>query len=275
MLHYHEFAAWINIGGSEATEYAVKTDLKSSIPTVTCWIASETGKKFTVHWKDSVLLSPGAGYVFVDGRAARGSLLEPATRFTTPFGTIQGFRTSVDTVRPFVFSEISLTDEDSFLNQQLNPSFGDISIEITRVEILGDENKPYYLKHIPGPEKLHERSKKALVHQIGAAPEPMISSSTTVRTKKAGFPIVKFVFKYRSLDQLMANDIVPRLKRVSEAVDDDDEEEDLSKEEALLEARLLEIRAKKTRKKVKREPLVPKQEDIKPAFLPGTIIDLT
>ncbi|KAJ7592541.1 hypothetical protein C8J56DRAFT_1161682 [Mycena floridula] len=266
MLQFQDLSAWIQIDGSETKEYGVQVNENGETPTVTCWIVSEAGKQFTINFKP--LGAPCGGFPCIDGNQVRGTLAGPAC-----LGTIRGYYIDTQTIRPFLFSDIDLTDEDLFLHQNLHPQFGDITLAIYRVQVTGMEGAPVP-DNIQQPGKLHERSKKGIVHQIGAAPAiPYHSKVADVR--KLGPPVVKFVFRYRTMEQLMANEIVPRAKRPAETPielsDDSDDEE--AKEEAALRARLAEIDAKKARKRVKREHV--KNEDVKPVLFRGETIDLT
>ncbi|KAJ7592540.1 hypothetical protein C8J56DRAFT_1126896 [Mycena floridula] len=269
MLQFEDLSAWIQIDGSETKEYGVQVNENGKTPTVTCWIVSEAGKQFTINFKSLGALC--GGYPSIDGNEVCGTLAGPADLYKV--GTIQGYYTDTQTIRPFLFSDIDLTDEDTFLHQKLHPEFGDITLSIYRVQITGRGRVPVP-ENIQEPGKLHERSKKGMIHQIGAAPAiPYNHIFTEVR--QLGPPVVKFVFKYRTMAQLMANEIVPRPKRPAEASielsDDSDDEE--AKEEAALRARLAEIDAKKARKRVKREHV--KNEDVKPVLFRGETIDLT
>ncbi|KAF8199959.1 hypothetical protein K438DRAFT_1822920 [Mycena galopus ATCC 62051] len=66
-----EFTAWITIDGKEAVEYDVQTSEDNK--TVTCWIASELGKKFTICWKKLPTTPRSAGSHQIDGNDCGGT----------------------------------------------------------------------------------------------------------------------------------------------------------------------------------------------------------
>ncbi|KAJ6498916.1 hypothetical protein C8R45DRAFT_821798 [Mycena sanguinolenta] len=104
MLQYREFAAWISIDGTEAPEYRVEVskDQKS----VSCWIASELGKRFSVNWTNTSYKSDVRGRVYMDGILCGGKIIHPNNLPTT--ATKKGITNGVS-VRPFMFSSVQLT----------------------------------------------------------------------------------------------------------------------------------------------------------------------
>ncbi|KAJ7141254.1 hypothetical protein C8R44DRAFT_763071 [Mycena epipterygia] len=208
MLSWKEFSAWITIDGIETPEYSVETSEDQN--TVTCWIASELGKKFSIHWENSSYRTHTAGEVKMDGNKCQAKLiyghLVPRTVFKE--GVTDG-----QTIKPFTFSSLALTDDDSFLGGSSHEDLGVIELCIYPVDLL---NTP----HVPGPTtdlsalKLHERSKKAVTQQITLAQSRKLPVPTNfVTTRRAGPDLVKFFFKYRPIDVLRANGIAPQLKR--------------------------------------------------------------
>jgi len=278
MLQLGQLSAWIVIGGvegPEAKEYNIETtdDSKSA----TCWIASEEGTRFSIHWRNAGLPGSLVGRVLVDGNKC-GSKVTSGPRSTSKDSIIA----SSEVVRPFIFSSLDVTDDDAYL-ERTSGDIGTIKLEVWDVEITGTE--PCWGLPIPADQKVHERSKKAMTHQIKFGdPEPCVNQ-VYVTTKEIGaHPRATFSFKYRSLDVLRANGIVPPLrpgKRKADTLGSDCdtndqvvtmvEDSDVEEEARLLE-RINAIRAKRakssgSRKKIKRE----KDHPI-PA---GEIIDLT
>ncbi|KAJ7467179.1 hypothetical protein FB451DRAFT_1260373 [Mycena latifolia] len=74
MLHWKEFSAWVTIDGKVTPELNAET---SEEKTVTCWIASELGKRFavTVHWENSAYHDDTLGYVKMDGNRCGGRMI--------------------------------------------------------------------------------------------------------------------------------------------------------------------------------------------------------
>ncbi|KAJ7049693.1 hypothetical protein C8F01DRAFT_1378202 [Mycena amicta] len=203
----NQFRAWIAIEGEEAEEYDVQTSEEDK--TVTCWIASELGKRFSVHWENSSLVGNTAGHVYMDGIGCAGHMIRenaplPAIRMTdsTTDGTVK---------KRFMFSTLELTDDDAVLETASNIDLGVISLQIYPIHI----GPPIETQMSTLPEtKLHERSKKAVTQQIKLGEAEILPTAIPVfRFTRAGPDIVIFKFKYRSADVLRANGIAPPLKR--------------------------------------------------------------
>ncbi|KDQ14877.1 hypothetical protein BOTBODRAFT_174393 [Botryobasidium botryosum FD-172 SS1] len=284
------FSAWIMSEGKELQEFKpeIQGDDDSSI---SCWIPSEEGKKFEVHWRDIHGGIPTSGDVNIDGSLVGGRLSLHGLKRTTL--CVKGLEISDHERQPFLFSKLQTTDDES-ANVHVGPDFGAISLSIWRV-VIGQRKA-----HKPKPRQtdvqspVHERSKKAGCHVVAfAAPEP--ASVRTWSTKPyspddAKRPFVKFVFRYRPLDLLRANEIAPPLKpkptqtssnRHAVIKIEDSDEEDLVDDEEIqaLKEKLKKMEARKRKsddkggqssKRVKVE-----QIDFSKHFTPGEIIDLT
>ncbi|KAF7376503.1 hypothetical protein MSAN_00066200 [Mycena sanguinolenta] len=295
MLQCGEFAAWVSIDGKETQEYGI--EVSEDGKSVTCWIASELGKKFSVHWQNISYKGDVSGRIHMDGtscqsRILRGEKLPSATMLD---GVVNGH-----SVKPFVFSSLELTDDESFLDRASHQGLGLIELRIVPIRITKKTQEIY--SH-PFPNafsevKVHERSKKAITQQITLAePEFVAIPYMRSRTEVIGPDLIKFSFKYRPADILRANGIMPssqQLKRKASsemlhAPTPDRYDEADAKEEKMLRERLNVLEAKRLktekdarvkddpdmlvdltkegRKKVKREN--------QPAFVQGEIIDLT
>lgn len=205
-MQYREFSAWVEIAGVEAKEYNIQVSDDDGVPKSTCWISSESDKvrkplefrcdsttfqrilvsqEFTVNWKDSIASSAVAGRVKVDGRDSHDGRV--ARQGNNLLSTTTGFRTAGATLRPFVFARLNTTgmsvvlcpilsvfvsrwslDEDEYLDVRVSQDTGDIELTLQRVQILGP-GLPSASTSATVPEdlKYHERTKKALVHQVG------------------------------------------------------------------------------------------------------------
>lgn len=276
MLTYKEFSAWIEIEGEEAKEYGIQQSRDDEgVANITCWIASENDKKFTIHWMDSVASTATLVNTSVDGRPTQHNSINRIGKSNRKIST-KGFSISDMEIRPFIFSAIQLTDDDQYLENNVSEHFGDIVLKIKRCTVGERSTAPASPtdSDVFG-QMIHERSKKAMVHQVSAGP-PTQCKSTHFKAVP-GPPVVNFIFKYRTLDQLIANGIAPAPPRTSDkraapnSEDRVDISEDSAEEEARAEALLAAIREKRAKKRVKREI----EEDIKPVFLPGEVIDLT
>ncbi|KAJ6498800.1 hypothetical protein C8R45DRAFT_980019 [Mycena sanguinolenta] len=205
-MQLKEFSAWVCIDGKEVPEYNV--EISEADRTVTCWIASELGKKFSVHWKNSAYQGSTAGDLKMDGTSCGGKLMRyPST--TSKDGVIDG-----QTLKPFMFSSLQLTDDDADLRGPgvALPDLGVIELYIYPTSVTQASHR-----RSAGPAanlttlKVHERSKKAVTQQIGLAPaERLPAPSSFAYPVRIGPDLVKFLFKYRPLDVLRANGIAPQ-----------------------------------------------------------------
>ncbi|KDQ60960.1 hypothetical protein JAAARDRAFT_124211 [Jaapia argillacea MUCL 33604] len=93
------FSAWITSEGSAVREYEVAVDEKAN--RVTCWIPSEEGKPFTVHWRDHGGKVDTAAFITLDGFVISGRFL-----FGDGEASREGIRTGPNTERPFVFRRV-------------------------------------------------------------------------------------------------------------------------------------------------------------------------
>ncbi|KAG6809877.1 hypothetical protein H0H92_014295 [Tricholoma furcatifolium] len=111
-------------------------------------------------------------------------------------------------------------DDDRYLEDGVSPDLGQIKLAIHRVEVRSTDNVAKGTTYSE-PQKVHERSKKAMGHRCTLGPEVSYKNRSFVHTRRLE-KIATFTFKYRPLAQLQANGIVPqekKRKRASEAVE--------------------------------------------------------
>ncbi|KAJ7761012.1 hypothetical protein B0H16DRAFT_557407 [Mycena metata] len=294
MLHFKEFSAWIMIEGKEAPEYDVQ--VSEDEKTVTCYIAAEIGKKFSVHWKNASYNQDTSGRVKTDGNACGGKILRCGSlpQVTSKHGVSE----NATSIRPFVFSPLELTDDDAFLagsSYQLE-KLGLIELTIVPVVVLGEMSRSTVNEHSIPDIKLHERSKKAVTQQVSLAEPAFRKPAPTNSTSRAGPDLVTFSFRYRPADVLRANGImppVPQPKRKASAellraqTPDDADVLAEAEEERNLRERLQALEAKRLKRETK--PRVKSESDAVVdltrtrdrkkvklgGFVPGEVIDLT
>jgi hypothetical protein len=51
-LEYENFRAWVSCDGVSIPVYSVDTIEEEGTKIMTCWIASQSGKRFEVHWRN-------------------------------------------------------------------------------------------------------------------------------------------------------------------------------------------------------------------------------
>lgn len=293
-----QFEAWVTLDGPDGArreEYAVEFNKQEKL--VTCWIASELGKTFQVCWKAPIVPFHCNGDLRLDGKWVSGKIRGPLCSATSVMEHRSCF-TSPTTERPYMFSSLEVTDDDAYLSA--DGDIGEIRLQINRVVPL--QLKALQKSMTPSlDQKVHERSKKAVVHRIGFGEEKVVSNSTSSWKIERVERLANFVFKYRNIDMLQANGIAPPspepqpqmpeparvgVKRKSLSIkeedrqdDAEDGDEDADDEEKALLAKLAEVRARRgqgnpnhPRKKVKKE-----DTSVKMNFttLPGGVIDLT
>ncbi|KAJ7162090.1 hypothetical protein C8R46DRAFT_1000031 [Mycena filopes] len=111
MLQFHQFSACISIDGRQTPEYAV--EVSENERTVTCWIASELGSRFSVEWRNASYSYPTRGKVIIDGKSCGARVLRARTlpEFTSKSGV-----SDAHCVKPFVFSALELTGMSRLLS---------------------------------------------------------------------------------------------------------------------------------------------------------------
>ncbi|KAG0708119.1 hypothetical protein DFH29DRAFT_871044 [Suillus ampliporus] len=210
MLSYGTLRACIRVDGRALESYGIETFPEEN--KVTCWIASEAGKTFSVVWQD---INPARQYhqtgdVTLDGIYGGGQLMralsfnEPVTyqRCTTEFKHVS---TSMNSIRPLTFSKLQLTDEDQHLNSA-HAGLGEISLAIWPVNLIG---MGYQRNLVPAQGTMvHERSKKASSHCVGFGEEIRVPPQQVINVARVGItPTATFVFRYRPFDRLVADGI--------------------------------------------------------------------
>ncbi|KAF5370484.1 hypothetical protein D9615_009732 [Tricholomella constricta] len=283
------FEAYITIDGVELTQYEIKTD--EGAKTASCWIPSEAGKSFAIHWKPSEPRPYDmASLVHVDGVGIGGKI---RGRNSSDLSSQGGYSTSSTTWRPIIFAPIQLTDDDAYLSSERTKGLGDITLQIDRIEqkeTLHRLKKDIYLEG-----KIHERSKKAMVHRVNFGEEVVSKNSTRIVDVTLISTLATFTFRYRSLGKynvLRADGIAPpapkapltrgEKRKVGEMgegeetenkePEDDEEEEDIAELRAqlrLIQEKLDRKAGKSKAKKVKTEPKA------RSSLISGEIIDLT
>ncbi|KAL1750512.1 hypothetical protein FB107DRAFT_294549 [Schizophyllum commune] len=184
--------AWIEVEDQPATVY--QPEINARKRTAEAWIASETGKRFRVCWKDTLNAYHTVGDVRVDGRYCGGTL----HRTTGGAGTTifkDGIRDSLASRRPFVFAQLEVTDDDRHLDDPLK-GLGDIVLKVK--EVTDIQPLAFQTTLTIETPKVHERAKKAVAQHVGlgsARPTKAYGRSKSKRIRT----IARFTFHYRPL----------------------------------------------------------------------------
>ncbi|CAK5277623.1 unnamed protein product [Mycena citricolor] len=210
------FSAWIEVDGEPAHQFLEATDIVNS--KVSCWIAGDSGQKFTVHWKDHAD-SYKANQVTLDGLVVPGRFL-----FGQGEASRGGVRSGPASERPFTFSTIA---QDTGADQPNNKDAGMIVVRIKRVDRVFAQQPANPIQSLP-PTVLGKRKAGELCVGFGDEQETFQQYGTTWVTKPHAadahngsnkYPTyVSFVFRYRTADWLEAQGIMTEAPEATPAI---------------------------------------------------------
>ncbi|EJD47760.1 hypothetical protein AURDEDRAFT_183903 [Auricularia subglabra TFB-10046 SS5] len=181
--------------------------------TISGWIASEIGKPFTIAVRQvaSGRRPHTAQHVYVDGVRVRKKVPRSADGHTH-----KGFRPTPTTFAPFMFAPLKTTDDPTLSAPgSSSDELGTLSIRINRIVRMGSAPRVAGKARALPDSVVHERDKKHILGGLsvtsGEAVEKAVSKETFTRPYKKNDPVpyVTFIFKYRSRDYLIAQDIIP------------------------------------------------------------------
>ncbi|RDB22199.1 hypothetical protein Hypma_010729 [Hypsizygus marmoreus] len=212
-LEFDTISAFISVDGQAQEVYAVEALQTNAI---SCWIASEPGKKFAVKWHNALRAFPLEGVVTIDGVLCADNILLDVISYPTRANDIcvSYTQTSCLSRRDFMFSPIEVTDDDAYLHTVHQAhNFGTITLELWRYQPTNVVAQPVIRPAVLEGRILHEKSKKAGAHHVKYSdeyfsPAPVVNVVSGFRVGTS--PYVTFTFKYRPMAMLMANGIVPR-----------------------------------------------------------------
>ncbi|EIW84401.1 hypothetical protein CONPUDRAFT_135860 [Coniophora puteana RWD-64-598 SS2] len=227
-MRVKEYSASVFVDGKALDELDVSVD--EARHTATCYIPSQAGKKFMVEWRclSKSRTHWSSGRVGVDGVWCKGKVIRSARSGQEDSARRSYFTVDKTTTRDFMFSNINLTDDETYLHVPDLDKLGGITLDIVRGVPETHYSSPEHRRSVKDSRTMHERAKKALVHCVGFGREkkrPIPSARThKVRPTRS---TLHFIFKYRPLAVLQAQGIaslpVPQrapIKR-SETIDDD------------------------------------------------------
>ncbi|TFK69682.1 hypothetical protein BDN72DRAFT_959377 [Pluteus cervinus] len=205
-----KFTAWIEVNGKHLPEFG--STVSDDLQTVSCWVPSEAGKEFAVCWKDSTSLYALEGWVSVDGMSC-GGICEPTWTLNKEMTYRKDYiSTSGTSGRALMFSNVELTDDDSYLQHNQLENLGEIKISLYEVQVLGMTPGAAHASStadsLAENAKVHERSKKGLGHRVGLG-KVVAKIPTSVINRNRIRSVATFIFRYRPLAILQANEIAP------------------------------------------------------------------
>ncbi|KAI6109523.1 hypothetical protein F5141DRAFT_1115139 [Pisolithus sp. B1] len=198
MLTHRDFSAWIVSNNQPLPEYLVAVDEKGS--RVSCWIPSEAGKQFSVHWRDHGSNVHTCSFISLDGFVVPGRFL-----YGTGSASREGVRSGPTSERPFIFAEY----RDASSSGDCNRNAGTIMLKIKRVRLEGHKRANPF-------QTVPDGSSRATIsgHCVGYGDErPTYEQSPSTwqikpydRASKGSY--VTFVFRYRPREFLLSQGII-------------------------------------------------------------------
>ncbi|GJE94863.1 hypothetical protein PsYK624_110390 [Phanerochaete sordida] len=207
-MKWKDFEAFITVGDHNIEEYDVKDDGENK---KTGWIASEEGASFAIKVQNKSSTAVSCT-VYIDGRLLNHVLIRPGL-----LQEINGARITPVVIRPFIFSRISVSDDDALLHQDIKnlEAIGTVRILIRRVTVdeTSTRTRQCFNYETEDIGIVHERKKKAGVHCVSLGKEITEQRAQTVVDVQyhdtAEKPHCVFLFRYRSKDFLQAQGILP------------------------------------------------------------------
>ncbi|KAG2750636.1 hypothetical protein P692DRAFT_20831841 [Suillus brevipes Sb2] len=207
MLTHRGFSACIVSEGKPIPEYlaAVVADKPN---TISCWIPSEVGKTFSVHWRDEGTKVHSCAFITLDGFVVPGRFL-----FGEGEACRNGVRSGPQTERPFMFAQ------SPGASGQNTKDAGSIMLKIKLVELDGSKTANP-LQSIPD---LNSQSHPG-DHCVGYGQETntYMQSPMTWKVKPSNQhgerSHVTFLFRYRSPEWLMAQGIISAKAHVQKSL---------------------------------------------------------
>lgn len=129
MLTHRGFSACIISEGKQIPEYLAAV-VAENPNTISCWIPSETGKTFSVYWRDEGTKVHSCAFIALDGFVVPGRFL-----FGEGEAWRAGVRSGPETERPFMFAQ----SPSSAANGQSMKDAGSIVLKIKLVTLDGSQ----------------------------------------------------------------------------------------------------------------------------------------
>ncbi|KAF9479625.1 hypothetical protein BDN70DRAFT_878591 [Pholiota conissans] len=300
-LTYNGFEAWVAIDDKPLPQFSIEYD--EAKREYSAWIPSEAGKKFAVHYRKvqrnkfsyraKLFLDGTSGDSLIHNKHEQNRGGDVKTMSSMEVSTIE----TVD----FMFNSAVLTDEDEYLDHPSCLGIGEIKLILSLAKVARREPPKHRDpgdRKLPEIPKIHERSKKGLVHQIKFSEVKSKPYRAYGKTKlKSIEEPVTFIFRYRSMDVLQANGIAPRpippietntqltaetsqhaaahVKDEDEVDELEDDDDEISVKERELLAALENVRKQKRALRGGSRPAKKVKTEHVSTLIPGEVIDLT
>ncbi|KZO89891.1 hypothetical protein CALVIDRAFT_558971 [Calocera viscosa TUFC12733] len=212
-----DYETWVEVDGVRLEEYAIES--RPEELDMRCWIPSEEGKNFVVHYKNHGEGRKCRWKLHCDGRRCGGTIMKRDRSQSSKGGR---FISSTEE-QLFQFGRISLTEDEqvALQDETLIKELGTLKIV---VEDGTTVRKAYEDKGALAEQKpVHEQTKKAAGHCVvgGAIVQ---SNRQFVTFTSSGRPATAFVFQYGPKELLQAKGIMPPPPRVINPDEEDNDE---------------------------------------------------
>ncbi|KDR76118.1 hypothetical protein GALMADRAFT_139861 [Galerina marginata CBS 339.88] len=197
---------WISVGGKEVEHFGM--EIKESTKEISCWIPSEAGQKFCAGIQRTTAEFASAVDLHLDGHCCYSGTI-PLTSLNRPYSISYAIVSPTES-RNFKFGSLETTDDDTYLESPDSVrSIGEIKLVLHKATYLNGNAKEDFFSP-PETKKVHERSMKALSHQINYGEIKRLDKVPHIGLVKRREVLGTFIFRYRPLAMLQANGIAPR-----------------------------------------------------------------
>ncbi|KDR76111.1 hypothetical protein GALMADRAFT_279330 [Galerina marginata CBS 339.88] len=210
-LVFKEFEACIFVDGQKVPHYDIECNEEKR--EVSCWIESQAEKPFAYEYRRKNFDHDCGVAAYLDG-----AWVENTVVLKTEFPTFSKLRSSVrisrNKVRPLIFGQVELTDDDAYLERSSQRNIGYIKIVFEKIRVISRNNIPTPRIDVrrESTQLLHENSEKGrLSHQVSygkLTQNERGNSPGSYKTRSCGV-LATFIFKYRPLAVLQADGIAP------------------------------------------------------------------
>ncbi|TFK18189.1 hypothetical protein FA15DRAFT_649771 [Coprinopsis marcescibilis] len=203
----------VEMGGKVLPEYDINVDhIENETPVISCWIPSSVGKTFrilvavpppprTVHHSFNLSLDGSLPSV-------KGCFIKKNSQ--APFLTLAEEVVSPTQSRDFQFSPIQTTGvDDGEPIDTYNEKVGEIGVHVSSVLHYVKSSNIVCTNSVTGGQIL-ERSKKVLKHCVDYGEAREVKTQITSWRPVGKELLATFLFRYRSLDYLVAQGIAPK-----------------------------------------------------------------
>ncbi|KZW02172.1 hypothetical protein EXIGLDRAFT_744653 [Exidia glandulosa HHB12029] len=215
MLSLHGFEVAVVCDDKELETYGTTVNER----TCSGWIATEVGKAFAIRMRQ---VAPGHHPRFQHTTYVDGKQVANMFGSNPDVYTLSGMYPTPTTFQAFHFAALRTTDDPAAGGSKDAEDMGTLKVVLRRqVEV--SRRPSDSLNQPPTGAVVHERNKKRILggQSIATGPTTVVSRLTAVTTRPYDptdpDPYVTFIFKYRSHEYLLAEDIIPHIPRATPA----------------------------------------------------------